>query len=157
MARTVIDGYNLLFREGGPEDGPLAERRARFLRRVDAARPPGTEIVVVFDGRPGSSAPPGGEGLRVRFAASPRSADDLIVSLVRSSARGATVVLTRDRELARRVRAAGGTIGDPEAFFRRPDHRSAPPPAAEKPSPPEGAALEEWERLFGGEGDEPDR
>jgi predicted RNA-binding protein with PIN domain len=150
VPRVVIDGYNLLFRERDPGEASLEELRAEFLRRVDAARPAGTDVVVVFDGRPGTagSGPGAAPGLRVRFAASPRSADDLIVSLVRASGRGSTTVLTRDRELARRVKAAGAGVGDPDAFFRRPAHRSGPSRPAEKPPPPEGAELEEWERLF---------
>jgi hypothetical protein len=150
VARIVIDGYNLLFREREPGTAPLEDLRAGFLRRVDAARPPGTEVVVVFDGRPGAG-PPGPApppGLGVRFASSPRTADDLIVSLVRSSARGSTVVLTRDRDLARRVRDAGATVGDPAAFFRLPAHGSGPPRSGEKPPPPQGPELDEWERLF---------
>lgn len=150
MPRVVIDGYNLLFRDHEPGAAPLDQLRADFLRRVDAARPAGTEVVVVFDGRPGPAVrdPGAAPGLSVRFAASPRSADDLIVRLVRSSARGSTTVLTRDRELGRRVKAAGAGLGDPDAFFRRPKHRSGRPRRAEKPRPPEGAELDEWERLF---------
>jgi hypothetical protein len=158
VPRVLVDGYNLLFRGRDPGAAPLAELRAELLRRVDAARTPGTEVVVVFDGRPGAGTPDpaGPPGLVVRFAASPRSADDLIVSLVQTSARGETVVLTRDRELARRVREAGAAVGDPAAFFRRPRHRTGVPPPGEKPPPPRGPELDEWERLFGA-GDAEDR
>jgi hypothetical protein len=151
VPRVVVDGYNLLFRRREPGGGPLEELRAELLRRVDAARTPGTEVVVVFDGRPGVRRPDPGAppGLVVRFASSPRSADDLIVSLVRASARGETVVLTGDRELARRVREAGAAVGDPAAFFRRPRHGSGLPRSGEKPPPPRGPEVDEWERLFG--------
>jgi predicted RNA-binding protein with PIN domain len=86
-SHTVIDGYNLLFRadEDDAGDGPtLQERREAFLRRVDAARTDGDRVTVVFDGAPvRNAAAPATPGLSVRFARSPRSADDLIVSLVR--------------------------------------------------------------------------
>jgi len=147
--RIILDGYNLLLREGDPERTPLQELREEFVRRVDAARPPGRTVTVVFDGRPGPSArrtwP---EGLEVRSSRSPRTADDLIVSLVKAGPRGQVVVLTHDRELGRRVRDAGGRLGDPDLFFRAPPRRSSGPPRREKPPAPEGRDLDEWERLF---------
>jgi predicted RNA-binding protein with PIN domain len=156
VGRTVIDGYNLLFRDVDPGAAPLRDLREEFVRRVDAARVPGQEVTVVFDGKPGprSSSTPA-EGLSVRYTRSPRTADDLIVSLVGTSARGETTVLTHDRELARRVREAGGRVGDPAEFFRPPRRRPATRGrTAGKPPPPKDAELDEWERLFG-ERDEP--
>ena len=53
MGRTVIDGYNLLFRERELVPGVSLEAlREEFLRRVDAARVAGQRVVVVFDGNP---------------------------------------------------------------------------------------------------------
>lgn len=152
MRLTVIDGYNLLFRSlACPPQGSLEELREEFLRRVDAVRPPDCDVTVVFDGpaRPGPRRRT--EGISVLYARSPRSADDAIVSLVRKKPRGQVVVLTHDRELGRRVRRAGGTLGDPDAFFELPRNRAAPAsPAAtrEKPPLPRGEEIERWEELF---------
>ena len=152
MRLTVIDGYNLLFRSlACPPEGSLEELREEFLRRVDAARPADCAVTVVFDG----PALPGprrrAEGISVLYARSPRSADDAIVSLVRKKPKGQVVVLTHDRELGRRVRRAGGTLGDPDAFFELPRSRAAPAspaPAGEKPPPPRAEEIERWEELF---------
>lgn len=156
MARTILDGYNLAFRDEEPGAVPLEELRALFLLRVDAARLPGSEVIVVFDGRPGPRRSPGtAEGLTVRYSRSPRTADDLIVSLVKREARGRTTVLTHDRDLGRRVREAGGQVGDPAAFFRRPRRKNdSDRRRAEKPRAPKGAEIDEWERLIGDRGDD---
>jgi hypothetical protein len=150
---TVIDGYNLLFRSRAvrPSDS-LQESREEFLRRVDAARPPDCSVTVVFDG-PASAGTcrRRADGFSVLYARSPRSADDAIVSLVRRRPKGQVVVLTHDRELGRRVRRAGGVLGDPEAFFERPRRRAAPParaPAPEKPPLPRGEEIDRWEEFF---------
>ncbi len=153
MRLTIIDGYNLLFRSqaGRPSDS-LKESREDFLRRVDVARPPDCSVTVVFDG-PASSGNcrRRAEGFSVLYARSPRSADDAIVALVRRRPKGQVVVLTHDRELGRRVRRAGGVLGDPEAFFEHPRKRAAPPAPAsvpEKPPLPRGEEIDRWEDLF---------
>jgi predicted RNA-binding protein with PIN domain len=146
--RTVIDGYNLLFRDLDPAGSSLEEVRDEFVRRVDAARRAGADVTIVFDGRPGSSrGTRHAEGLDVRYSASPRTADDLIVTIVAAAPRNQTIVLTRDRELGHRVKSAGGRIGDPDEFFRAP-RRTSGPRRGEKPKPPQGPELDDWERLF---------
>ena len=151
MQRIILDGYNLLFRED-PEGRTLAERREDLVRRIDAVRRPGERVLVVFDGRPGSAPrEPRPEGLEVRFASSPRTADDLIVRLVGQAPRRQTRVLTRDRELAARVKSAGGLVGDPEEALRPPRRRRSGPVPADrsgKPPAPRGPELDDWERLF---------
>lgn len=151
MPCTVIDGYNLLFREADADSASLEDLRDGFVRRVDAARAPGQRVTVVFDGKSGPRTPaPTGDGLEIRFSRSPRSADDLIVAIVQGSHRHQTVVLTHDRELSRRVRAAGGLIGDPREFFRASRPRTGSGGSRrEKPPPPKGSEIDEWERLFG--------
>ena len=108
MRRLIVDGYNVLFREEG--DGrSLVDRREDLLRQIDAARNPAVPVIVVFDGRPGPGARSRREeGLEVRFASSPRSADDLIVKLVEQVPRRQAQVVTKDRELIARVKSAGG-------------------------------------------------
>lgn len=151
--RVLVDGYNLMFREGTPDDASLADAREAFLRRVDAARGAREDVTVVFDGRGGSGergeAPP---GLRIVWARSPRTADDVIVDLVGKQPRGQMEVLTHDRELKHRVKSAGGVVGDPDAFFTRSRaKRRTGPRRSAKPPPPTGAELDEWEKLFGGD------
>lgn len=147
-----MDGYNLMFREGTPDDASLAHAREAFLRRVDAARGAREDVTVVFDGRGGAgergAAP---AGLRIVWARSPRTADDVIVELVGKAARRQIEVLTHDRELKHRVKSAGGVLGDPDAFFTRSRaKRRSGPRRSRKPPPPTGAELDEWEKLFGG-------
>jgi hypothetical protein len=147
--RTIIDGYNLLLRDLDPSASSLAEVRREFLRRVDAVRGPDESVTVVFDGRPGTRAGrTDGAGVDVRYSRSPRTADDLIVSMVRAAPRNSVTVLTHDRELARRVRRAGGAVGDPSSFFRLARPRRRGPAPREKPRAPRGHELDEWERLF---------
>ncbi len=152
MRRFILDGYNLIFRDEDASPGAsLADRRDDFLRRVDAMRGPGQDVVVVFDGRPaGGSSSPRTPGLRVTFSRSPRTADDLIVSMVGKSPRNQSVVITRDRELMARVKSAGGVVASPDEFFRVPSRRRSSPPTKRggKPAPPRGSELDEWERLF---------
>jgi predicted RNA-binding protein with PIN domain len=152
VVRTIVDGYNLLFRDLDDSPGAsLRDRREALLRRLDAVRTPGAEIVVVFDGKPGRGPrEPRPDGLRVLWAASPRSADDLIVSLVEKAPRHGTLVITADRELRSRVRSAGGRVGSPDVHLRPPKRRGSSPPSsrAAKPPPPTGAELDAWERLF---------
>jgi predicted RNA-binding protein with PIN domain len=154
--QTVIDGYNLLFRELDPGPGTsLQDLREEFIRRVDAARFQGQRVIVVFDGKP--RMPPSArssEGVRVLYSKTPRSADDLIVSLVERAARGAVTVLTHDRGLIRRVKSAGGRIGEPESFFEVPMRRRAPDRKREKPPAPTGRELDDWEALFEERSDE---
>jgi predicted RNA-binding protein with PIN domain len=156
LARILIDGYNLLFRDADPGRVRLEDARDDLLRRIDAARLPGDSIVVVFDGRSGHSAAGSRrEGLAVRFSQAPGSADDVIASAVAAARRGEVTVVTRDRGLQGRVRAAGGKLMDPERFFdpaRRAPRRGPAP--SEKPDAPTGWEVDEWERLFGG--DEPE-
>jgi predicted RNA-binding protein with PIN domain len=151
VRRTIVDGYNLLFREDERERS-LEDAREELIARIDAVRRAAEPVVVVFDGRPGPrDRQLRAEGLEVRFARSPRSADDLIVKLVAEAPRRQTRVVTRDRELAARVRSAGGVVVPPDEWMRAPRRRrSAPPrpPSGGKPSPPTGDELDAWERLF---------
>jgi predicted RNA-binding protein with PIN domain len=144
---TIIDGYNLLFRDEDSE-GSLERARESFLRAVDAVRPPGEMVIVVFDGR---SAPAPklrqAEGLTVCFSRN-ATADEEILARIAKLPKGQATVLTHDRELSRRVRRAGGRVGDPKAFFRLSRFHAGPPPR-EKPPPPSPEEVERWERLFG--------
>lgn len=95
--------------DGWWRDRPAARRRLvaelvaagpAVLREADL--PPGSPVVVVFDGRP---HPLEADGADVRFAP---HADDALVAL----ARPGDVLATSDRELAARASSAGArTVG----------------------------------------------
>jgi predicted RNA-binding protein with PIN domain len=121
----MVDGMNVI---GSRPDGWWRDldgaviRLARCLAAWQAAE--GHEVTVVFDGRP----PPGLDevdlgGLQVAFAGKGREADDEIVRRVGIDPDpGSLKVVTSDRLLAERVRAAGagGVLGS-GAFRRRLD------------------------------------
>jgi predicted RNA-binding protein with PIN domain len=122
VERYLVDGMNVI---GSRPDGwwrdldGAVERLARCLAAWQAAEE--VEATVVFDG----GSPPGLEaldlgGLAVAFAGTGRSADDEIVRRVGIDPDSASVkVVTSDRPLADRVRAAGagGVVGS--GRFRR--------------------------------------
>ena len=120
-----MDGMNVI---GSRPDGwwrdldGAVSRLARCLATWQAAED--VEATVVFDGGP----PPGLEeldlaGLAVAFAGKGRSADDEIVRRVGIDADpGSVKVVTSDRPLADRVRAAGaGEVMGAGRFRRRVD------------------------------------
>ena len=101
MKRLLVDGNNVL---GSVPDGWWRDRHGAMQRLVNdlderAART-GDEITVVFDGRERDL-----QATRVSVAFAPH-ADDLIAA---RAAPGTTVV-TSDRELRARARAAGAEV-----------------------------------------------
>jgi hypothetical protein len=156
--RVIIDGNNLLFalRDHAPLPPMGRETLAKLL---DAwSRKSDVQVTLVFDG-----ASPG-EGMirqmatsrvRVRFSA-PRSADDVIADLLRSSPDPDHVRLVsgdsalRQEALQRRCRHC-----DSVAFVRELCARPGAPPAAggnakpEKPAAPSGEDVDYWVRQFG--------
>ena len=122
MDRWLIDGMNVI---GSRPDGWWRDldaavlRLARELAAWQAAG--GDAVTVVFDGRP----PPGLAdvdlgGLEVAFAGRGRAADDEIVRRVGIDPDAACVrVVTSDRPLAERVRAAGAGEVVGAGGFRR--------------------------------------
>jgi predicted RNA-binding protein with PIN domain len=120
--RYLVDGMNVI---GSRPDGWWRDLDAAVVRLVrqlaawGAAGPAG--VTVVFDGRP----PPGWAevdvgGLEVAFAGAGRSADDEIVRRVGIDPEAGSVrVVTSDRPLAERVRAAGAGEVMGAGGFRR--------------------------------------
>jgi predicted RNA-binding protein with PIN domain len=125
VERYLVDGMNVI---GSRPDGWWRDldgavvRLARSLAAWQAAED--VEATVVFDG----GAPPGLEelalgGLGVTFAGRGRAADDEIVRRVGiDPGSGSVTVVTSDRPLAERVRAAGaGEVLGAGRFRRRLD------------------------------------
>jgi predicted RNA-binding protein with PIN domain len=125
VERYLVDGMNVI---GSRPDGwwrDLDSAVVRLARCLAAWQPAeGVEAAVVFDGRP----PPGLEELdlatlEVAFAGKGRAADDEIVRRVGIDPdSGSLTVVTSDRPLAERVRAAGaGEVIGAGRFRRRLD------------------------------------
>jgi predicted RNA-binding protein with PIN domain len=123
MERYLVDGMNVI---GSRPDGwwrDLDGAVVRFAVCLAAWRAAeGVAATAVFDGRP----PPGVEdldfgGLEVAFAGEGRAADDEIVRRVGTDPDAGSVnVVTSDRPLAERVRAAGaGEVSGAGRFRRR--------------------------------------
>lgn len=123
--RLVVDGNNVF---GSRPDGWWRDRDGAARRLVTelqalAART-GDRITVVFDGRPLAGLGEGQhDGVEVLYARRPGrdAGDDRIVETVRDDADPASlVVVTSDRELARRVRALGAEVEGARSVSRDP-------------------------------------
>ncbi len=119
----IVDGMNVI---GTRPDGWWRDRAAARRRLVDdliRLRAGGLAVAVVFDGRaaPGEIERADAVGLAVTFApGGPNAADDAIVDMVGAmGAGGGTVVVTSDRDLARRVRQLGAQVESARAFLAR--------------------------------------
>ena len=122
VERYLVDGMNVI---GARPDGWWRDldgavvRLARGLAHWRAAE--GVDVTVVFDGRP----PPGLDevdllGLEVAFPGKGRTADDEIVRRIGIDSDAGTVrVVTSDRPLVERVRAAGAGQVVGAGRFRR--------------------------------------
>jgi predicted RNA-binding protein with PIN domain len=120
--RWLVDGMNVV---GSRPDGWWRDRKAAMRRLSDqlAAFAAETDepLTVVFDGRPFDlSAPP----VKIEFASGsgPNAADHDIAALVQQDADPQSItVVTSDRDLAARVRAAGANVLGASQFRRRLD------------------------------------
>ena len=137
----LVDGNNLLHHLRG------AHGRSDVRRQVlDACRGQRRQVTVVFDGPPPAGTPAREIlGSVTVVYSGPRSADDLIVSRVPAGPRGREwVVVTDDRELARRARARGATIRSLAEW--RSQSPSGDRQTHDRPLPPEDVAA--WEAYF---------
>lgn len=105
--RVIVDGYNVTRQHRG--DVPLKDQRAWLVKLLEqAVSRYGIRATVVFDAEealpPGSTAP--SRTVTVVFASHTATADDEIV--FEAEAAEDVLVITDDRELRDRVRAAGG-------------------------------------------------
>ena len=104
--RWLVDGNNVM---GARPDGWWRDREGAMQRLVNALDDFGEEVVVVFDGREREL-----QAVRARVLFAPH-ADDLIAD---EAGPGVTVV-TSDRELAARARAAGAEVVGARALLDR--------------------------------------
>jgi predicted RNA-binding protein with PIN domain len=120
--RWLVDGMNVV---GSRPDGWWRDRRAAMKRLAESlaafASETGEPVTVVFDGRPFDlSAPPA----EVAFAPGrgPDAADHEIAARVEADPDpGSLRVVTSDRALAERVRAAGAEVVPSGPFRKRLD------------------------------------
>jgi rRNA-processing protein FCF1 len=146
----LLDGNNLIgvVRRAAR---PSEEDRAALIAEIaDRLRRTRARATLFFDGPAGGRTSALG-GLTVRVPRS-GSADDAIVDAV-SAARSPRdcVVVTADRELARRARDAGARVVAPGEFFARFGAGGNAPAERDRP-PPSAGEVEEWMRYFEDEG-----
>ena len=128
----VVDGYNLIGAEAGQLSGLSLEReREGLIRRLEQlSAVTGERFLVVFDGalKPdddirNAKNSTGKRPVSVAFSKPGESADAWIVKYFSRRAGKSTVLVTRDRELARKVRRIGFSV---ESDLRRPEVRAEP-------------------------------
>jgi predicted RNA-binding protein with PIN domain len=119
--RWLVDGMNVI---GTRPDAWWKDRHAAMVRLVDVLErwvaASGEDVTVVFEQPP--SPPISSPVIEVAHAPRPRrdSADDEIVRRLAADAEPARVrVVTSDRWLADRARAAGATVEASESFRTR--------------------------------------
>ncbi|MDR1728096.1 MAG: NYN domain-containing protein [Acidobacteriota bacterium] len=155
-----FDGNNLI---GLSAAAARRDRRTRveFLAALGARRKSGGgRMVVWFDGDdPADASPP--PGVAVRYSA-PESADAAICRRLREIERpGEVTVVTGDRELAARCRAAGASTMDWGRFAAKVLSRPAAAPRVraihlvhpeKSPAPGDAIDVDGWMRYFGMDG-----
>ena len=118
----IIDGYNLI--RNSPLLAPIDRRdieegrEALISRLADYRKVRRLPIIVVFDGTASYHLSAGSEnrmGLKILFSRQGQTADDYIVSLALGR-NGNTVVVTSDRDIHHRLRAADCVCLTSEAF-----------------------------------------
>ena len=114
----LLDGNNLIGLVRGSARPSEEERAALVAEIADRLRRTRARATLFFDG-PAGGRPAALGSLTVRTATG-ESADDAILREIRKSrAPGELIVVTADRELAGRARAAGARVTPPADFFAR--------------------------------------
>jgi predicted RNA-binding protein with PIN domain len=158
MEKILIDGYNLIYRDAALKqlaDRNLEEARERLLESLSAYRTRDMEMVVVFDGAGAASthASSGRAGIQVRFSASTRTADQLILELLgRETRRASLTVVTSDKkDIGNMARAEGVRWISSEVFLRRLRRPGKPTVKSDREKPAELSPeeLKYWLKRFG--------
>jgi predicted RNA-binding protein with PIN domain len=118
-ATVLVDGYNISM--AAWPGTPIAVQRERLVDALDALHARfGPEVVVVFDGDTGGRRPSSTQGRAIKafFTNAGEIADDRIVAMVSAIPDTAPVlVVTSDRELKDRARAAGAHVASARPFL----------------------------------------
>jgi predicted RNA-binding protein with PIN domain len=118
-ATVLVDGYNISM--AAWPGTPLASQRERLVDALDALHARyGPEVFVVFDGDTGGRRPSSTQGRTIKafFTNAGEIADDRIVAMVSAIPDTAPVlVVTSDRELKDRARAAGAHVASARPFL----------------------------------------
>jgi predicted RNA-binding protein with PIN domain len=146
----LVDASNLGGALGGRRGARAAEAVVDYLQRWAAGR---GSVVAVFDGEPQAGVADRYGPLEIVWSGAGRTADAAIVRRA-SRAPGDTIVITNDRELARRCGDLGARV-EPVAFLRERIERVRPAgkrvrTASDKPEP-SAAEREHWRKVFGDE------
>lgn len=157
MEKILIDGYNLLHKQGVLKklaERSLEEAREQLLESLSAYRTGAMEIVVVFDGagRSATRSTSGHAGIQVRFSPSTKTADQVILELIeREPRRSSLTVVTSDKkDIGSIARAEGVRWISSESFLRRlgsPAKRSVKADS-EKPPRTSPEEMEYWLNRF---------
>jgi hypothetical protein len=145
----LIDGHNLIGKMPGLRlDDPDDERQLVQFLRAYLARVKKSGTVVFDRGSLDDQQPKlSSRTLSVRFARPPRTADEVIVELVRQekNPRGLTVV-SSDARVRALARQAGASVQEAAAFARA--VLAAPPLPAQKEKGLSPSEVEAWEKEF---------
>ena len=118
-ATVLVDGYNISM--AAWPGTPLASQRERLVDALDSLHARyGPEVIVVFDGDTGGRRPSSTQGRAIKafFTNAGEIADDRIVAMVSAIPDTAPVlVVTSDRELKDRARAAGAHVASARPFI----------------------------------------
>ena len=128
-----FDGNNLIGLSSAAARADRLSRTAFLSALNEWRRSGGGRFHVWFDGDdPGDMRPPA--GIIVRYSA-PESADAAICHRLQEIERpGEIIIVTNDRELSSRCRAAGANILDWNQFTLKMQARSAAPPRTAQPT-----------------------
>jgi hypothetical protein len=140
-----LDGNNLIGRErktGRPTDDDADALVREVADRLRGAR---ARAVIFFDG-PSGRRPATLGSLSVRYPSSGSADSEILATLARSGSPAEVVVVTADRELARRARDNGARWMAPEDFWKRFGANRREGTAGREDS---RVDVEEWMRYFG--------
>ncbi len=159
MEKILIDGYNLLYKDGALKnlaERSLEEARQELVAAIASYRSGDTEIVVVFDGRGAESwRLKSSSGVQVRFSRFPQTADEVILEMIEKERRrvSLTVVTSDKKDIGRVARAEGVRWISSEAFIKRLQRvQRSGGTRQEKPVNTPSSEVEYWLERFGPEG-----